>query len=88
MWPVKNKKRLIPNIFAWTQSFLGILLVLRIAAEDTVLKQIWETQLLNQHVQDSIEMMLDWMRDMQQVDGIAEWSWKILEPLYEGVHFG
>ncbi|KAJ9634781.1 hypothetical protein H2199_008830 [Coniosporium tulheliwenetii] len=88
MWPVKNKKRLIPNIFAWTQSFLGILLVLRIAAEDTVLKQIWETQLLNQHVQDSIEMMLYWVRDMQQVDGIAEWSWKILEPLYEGVHFG
>ena len=85
MWSVKNKKRLIPNIFVWTQSFLSILVVMRMAAEDTLLKRILEERLEGRRVRESLEMMLDWMRDMQRVSGIAEWSWRVLEPLYRDI---
>jgi hypothetical protein len=29
--------------------------------------------------------MLDWIRDMRLVDGMAEWGWRVLEPLYRDV---
>jgi hypothetical protein len=33
----------------------------------------------------SVALMLDWIRDMRFVDGIAEWGWRVLEPLYRDV---
>lgn len=74
-----------PNIFVWTQSFLTILIVMKMAAEDTLLERILEERLPRQAVRDSVKMMLDWMSDMQRVLGIAEWSWRVLEALYKDV---
>jgi hypothetical protein len=27
-------------------------------------------------------LMLDWVKDVKQLDEIAGWSWKILQPLF------
>ncbi|KXT11284.1 hypothetical protein AC579_1673 [Pseudocercospora musae] len=87
MWPIsmappKNKKRLVPHLFAWTQNFMAILLILRMTTENECLKQICDEQVNRDDVQQSVVLMLEWIRDVKQVDGIAAWAWRILEPLY------
>lgn len=82
MAPPKNKKRLVPHLFAWTQNFLGILLILRLTTESACLQQICDERVNREDMEQSAQLMLDWLRDMRQVDGIAEWGWRILEPLY------
>lgn len=87
LWPVsmappKNKKRLVPHLFAWTQNFMGILLILRMTTENETLRQICESQVSRDEIQKSVTLMLEWIGDVKQLDGIAEWSWRILEPLY------
>ena len=86
MAPPKNKKRLVPHLFAWTQNFMGILLILRMTTENDCLRQICETQVNREETQRTVTLMLDWMRDVRQLDGIADWSWRILEPLYSTRH--
>lgn len=84
MAPPKDKKRLVPHLFAWTQNFMGILLILRMARENTLLRQICDERVSEQNLQQTIALMLDWIRDAKQVDGTAEWSWNIVEPLFAG----
>ncbi|CZT14774.1 related to acetate regulatory DNA binding protein FacB [Ramularia collo-cygni] len=84
MAPSKNKKRLVPHLFAWTQNFMSILLILRMTTENECLKRICEEQVNREELQKTVLLMLEWVRDVRQVDGIAEWLWKILEPLYSG----
>ncbi|KAK4561779.1 hypothetical protein LTR86_004458 [Recurvomyces mirabilis] len=89
MWPLamappKNKKRLVPHMFAWTQNFMCILLVLNMCSVNDCLRQIVDegTVVSRREIETTIGLLLEWMRDVKQVDGIAEWSWGILEPLY------
>ncbi|KAK6425197.1 hypothetical protein LTR95_016297 [Oleoguttula sp. CCFEE 5521] len=89
LWPVsmappKNKKRLVPHHFMWTQNFIGILLILRMTREEGVLKQICDERVDYGSIEMTVQLMLGWIRDVRQVDGIAEWSWRILEGLFEG----
>ena len=84
MAPPKNKKRLVPHLFAWTQNFLGILLILKMTSANECLRRIVEEGGVvgRQEIDMTIRLMLEWVRDVRQVDGIAEWGWGILEPLY------
>ena len=82
MAPPKNKKRLVPHLFAWTQNFLGILLILRMTTENECLRRICESQVNHEDIESTVTMMLEWVRDVKQVDGVADWTWRILEPLY------
>lgn len=82
MAPPKNKKRLVPHLFAWTQNFMGILLVLRMATENECLERICAEHVNRDDIQKTVQLMLEWIRDVKQVDGIADWSWRILEPLF------
>jgi hypothetical protein len=82
MAPPKNKKRLVPHLFTWTQSFVELLLVLRMARGNSVLRQICDERLSEDDLQKTTTLLLDWIRDVKQVDGIAEWSWTILEPIF------
>lgn len=89
LWPIslappKNKKRLVPHLFAWTQNFMGILLILRMTTVNDCLKSVCEEYVNRDELQETIRLMLEWVRDVRQVDGIADWSWSILEPLYTG----
>ncbi|KAI7673426.1 hypothetical protein KC319_g5056 [Hortaea werneckii] len=89
LWPLslsppKNKKRLVPHLFAWTQNFVGILLIFRMCNVNSCLSTIVDEGGVvgRQEIDLSTQLMLEWVRDVRQVDGIAEWSWNILEPLY------
>jgi hypothetical protein len=89
MWPVsiappKTKKRLVPHSFSWTQNFMGILLILRHTQENGVLGKICDEHVNPDDMKRTVTLMLDWMRDVKQVDGIANWSWRILEPMFSG----
>lgn len=88
MWPMvmappKDKKRLVPFLFTWTQSFISILLVLEMTRVNTALRNICENRIDPEHVQTTVGLMLDWLRDVKQFDGIAAWSWEILQPLFQ-----
>lgn len=61
---------------------MGILLILRMTTENKCLRRICESQVSHEDIQKTVNMMLEWIRDVKQLDGIAEWSWRILEPLY------
>jgi hypothetical protein len=82
MAPPKDKKRLVPHQFTWTQNIVSILLILRMAQEEGMLKRICEEQVDPSDLDSTIMLMLDWIKDVKQLDGIAEWSWKVLEPLF------
>ncbi len=85
MAPPRDRKRLVPFLFTWNQHFLGILLILRMTTASPLLRQIAEDHLDSADFHQTIQLLLDWMRDMQQICGIANWSWKILQPLYADV---
>ncbi|OCL05195.1 hypothetical protein AOQ84DRAFT_299382 [Glonium stellatum] len=85
MAPCKDRKRLVPVLFAWTQNFLGVLLILRMITINECMDQIAQTYLDANEIKDTVLILLDWMKDMKQVDGIAEWSWNILEQMYSEV---
>ncbi|KAK3082434.1 hypothetical protein LTR53_020377, partial [Teratosphaeriaceae sp. CCFEE 6253] len=63
---------------------MGILLILKMCYVNDCLRQVVEeTNVVGwKEIEQTAELMLDWMRDVKQVDGIAEWSWGILEALY------
>ncbi|KAG8630423.1 hypothetical protein KVT40_002042 [Elsinoe batatas] len=89
MWPLamspcKNKKRLVPHLFTWTQNFVGILLIMRMTSESECLRRICEERVNMRDMQLTVGLMLEWIADMKEVDGIAEWSWGLLEPLFRG----
>jgi hypothetical protein len=88
LWPLsmvlsRDKKRLVPHLFTWTHNVVSMLLVLRMTQEEGALKRICEKQVDPSDLESTIVLMLDWIKDVKQVDGIAEWSWKIIEPLFK-----
>jgi hypothetical protein len=34
-------------------------------------------------IDQTVEMMLDWVRDLKSTDSIALWCWKILQGVYQ-----
>ena len=82
MAPPKSKKRLIPHLYAWTQNYLGMLLIFRAMQTNNYTWRICRDRVGDERVQETVSLMLEWMRDAQQVDGTAEWGWKIVEPLF------
>ncbi|KAF2233497.1 hypothetical protein EV356DRAFT_503581 [Viridothelium virens] len=83
MYPPKAKKRLIPFLFAWTQNIIGILLILRMSLEDNMLGRISRKRIPQVAVEETVKLMLDWIQDVKQEDGAAEWCWQIVQPLYK-----
>ncbi|KAF2086496.1 hypothetical protein K490DRAFT_44350 [Saccharata proteae CBS 121410] len=87
MWPIamappKNRKRLVPYLFSWTQNFLGILLILRMVTLNDTLQAICLHRVDQAQFSLTVRALLDWIMDMKQIDGIADWSWQILRPLW------
>ena len=82
MAPAKNFKRFIPHLFTWTQNFIGILMILWMTQHNDCLSQIASNYLDQDSVNNTIRLTLHWIDDVKQMDGIAEWSWQLLEPLF------
>jgi hypothetical protein len=82
MAPPKSKKRLVPHPYAWTQNYLGMLLIFKAMQASNYTLQICRDRIGNERIQETVSLMLEWLRDAQQLDGTAEWGWKIVEPLF------
>ena len=79
MWPIamapaKDKKRLLPLLFDYTQNFMGILLILSLTTENNMLKGVCQEQVNRDDIENSIKLMLEWIDDVRQLDGSAGWS--------------
>ncbi|KAF4311965.1 Transcription factor [Botryosphaeria dothidea] len=86
-WPiaypsVRDKKRLVPNNFVWTQSFLMFLLILRVVRDNDDVWQFCKKRVGARRIEESVDVMLDWIGDLRMVDGMARWAWRILTPIY------
>ena len=83
--PTSRRKRLIPWLFGWSQNFLGILLIIHMTQINPMLRDI-RTQLcgprFEAEVNESVDLMLDWIRDLKSSDAIARWCYRILQPIY------
>jgi len=83
--PVAQKKRMIPDLFCWSQNFLGILLILYMTEHSRTLIDI-RTRLcgirFNLEYDKSVRLMLDWIEDLKDVDSIAMWCWRITRNVY------
>jgi len=84
MAPPKNKKRLVPHLFAWTQNLMGILLILRMCSINDCLRGVVDEAGVvgRQEINQTIALILEWIQDVRQVDGVADWAWGIFEPLF------
>ena len=90
LWPIsmdppKSRKRLVPYLFAWTQNFLVTLLILRLIPTNARLRDITEKYIDPSEVEQTVYLLLDWLRDTRLVDAIANWGWGILEQIYSSV---
>ncbi|KAE8440805.1 hypothetical protein EG329_006561 [Mollisiaceae sp. DMI_Dod_QoI] len=83
--PTSRRKRLIPYLFSWNQHFLGILIILHITQHNPMLRDI-RTQLCGQRfeaeIEQTVELMIDFIRDLKICDPIADWCYRILQPLF------
>ena len=82
MAPPKLKKRLVPHLYTWTQNYLGMLLIFKAMYVSNYTLRICRERVGDERIRETVSLMLDWIRDTQQVDGTAEWGWKIVEPLF------
>lgn len=80
--PAWQKKRLLPHLFTWTQNFIAMLSILWIAKSNECLSRICTERIGEEQLDRVIRDMLHWIRDIKQIDGIAEWSWNFLAPLF------
>lgn len=86
-WPLamdstKDQKRLFPHLFAWTQTSIGTLLILRMVSKDDCLQYICAEQVDRHEIYSATSILLDWLRDMKQLDGIAEWACTMMDELF------
>lgn len=88
LWPLsmaspRDKKRLIPHLFTWTKNFVGILLILRMTVENECLRQICDRLKVDKsRIEQTVALLMDWVRDLRQLDSAAGWMCDILESLY------
>jgi hypothetical protein len=83
--PTSRRKILVPFLFCWSQSFLGILLIFHLTRHNPMLRDI-RAQLCGPRFEaeadQTVQLMLDWIRDLRSSDPIAMWYWKILQGIY------
>lgn len=87
MWPTalapaRQKKRLVPHLFTWTQNFIALLVILRTSQSNEYLRRICNKRLESRRLERATAEMLHRIRDIKQIDGIGEWSWQFLPSLF------
>jgi hypothetical protein len=88
LWPLslappKNKKHLVPHLFSWTQNFVAMIFVLRMCCESDCLDDICkESGIAGELIESTISSMIQWLEDVRQVDGVADWSMRVLGPAF------
>ncbi|KAM0722008.1 hypothetical protein Q7P37_002934 [Cladosporium fusiforme] len=86
LWPLslnppKDKRHLVPHPFAWTQTFLSSTLAIRACCHLGVFEFIGDdTGEMRTFALRSLNVMVNWLRDVRREDVIADWALKMLEP--------
>ncbi|KAI9882471.1 MAG: hypothetical protein M1823_005780 [Watsoniomyces obsoletus] len=86
-WPItmsspKEHKRLLPHLYGWTISLLNVLIILYMTTKSPLLRGVRENNFAAGEMEESVALMLDWIRDMAKIDAVAERAWSILEQLF------
>lgn len=69
-------------MWTWSQQFMAILLILNLCSTNECLRRVVDGGLVRpQEIEQTVQLVLDGLRDAKQIDGIAERSWAIVEPL-------
>jgi hypothetical protein len=86
MAPCADMKRVFPGSFNWTYCFVEVLLMFRMIRESEMLASINDQYLDAGELRQTVFALLDWVRDMSQIDGLAGWASGLMEKLYPEVH--
>lgn len=81
MYPASDCKRLSPYHFCWSQTLLSILLIFHLTSRYPLLRNIKDQYFTNNEIEDTIALIVNWMRDMRDIDRVAKWGWEILSQL-------
>jgi hypothetical protein len=84
MSPPKDKKRILPHLFSWTHCFIGMIILFKMIPRSESLTWVKNHHFSNGELEESLSLMLDWIADMKQVDGIAWWASHVIENLRLG----
>lgn len=87
LWPlsaesVSNRKRLISHHFTWTQNAISFLCIFVMIGRNEKLKQICEHHPDMRELRISVAVQLSWLQDLRAIDGIADWAWRLMHPLF------
>jgi hypothetical protein len=87
LWPlstesVSSRKRLIPHHFTWTQNAISFLCIFLVIGKNRKLKEICEQHMDMQELRMSVAVQLAWLQDLRAIDGIADWAWRLMHPLF------
>lgn len=87
LWPISAYpcavwKRVIPSTYVWTQAFVEILLLFYVAQENPILQPAIRENLSTADVDQTILLLMEWVKDMAQVDGLAGWMYEMLTSMY------
>jgi hypothetical protein len=87
LWPlsvdsVSNRKRLIPHHFTWTQNAISFLCIFVMIGKNEKLKEICEHHVNMRELRISVAVQLSWLQDSKAIDGIADWAWRLMHPLF------
>lgn len=86
LWPLslappKNKKHLVPHLFSWTQNFLAMMFVLRMCRTSHYLIDVCRDRgIAEVYLESAVDSMAQWLGDVRQLDGIADWGMRVLGP--------
>lgn len=85
MSPTCYHKRMIPCLIFWSQNLLGILIILHLSQKKTLLGRVRKTlcgDSFEVSAVETVNLYIDWIRDVKNIDPTARWCWSKLRDLY------
>ncbi|KAM5380189.1 hypothetical protein ACJZ2D_003640 [Fusarium nematophilum] len=90
-WPIAlsppcTNKRLVPVTFFWAQNLFGILVLLHLSQQHPMLVRVRSSlcgQRFDVEATETVNIYLDWIRDMKKIDSTANWCWNIIRLIYQ-----
>ncbi|KAI9171315.1 acetate regulatory DNA binding [Paramyrothecium foliicola] len=89
-WPItvsppSLNKRLLPLTAVWSKNLFGVLVLLHLSRQHPVLARIRATfcgQQFEYDVTETLDLYIDWLRDMRKTDVVADRYWLVVKDLF------
>jgi hypothetical protein len=85
MPPPSLNKRLMPLAVFWTQNLFGVLVLLHLSQQHPLLARIRASfcgHNFDFEANETLDLYIDWLRDMRKTDSVAERCWAIVKKLF------